>query len=272
MPTEPLGSTLIQISFLYAENYEFIATQPLAAAQIFRFLPEALAHAGSFNLNDGQIVMHSIVPYDTIEPLGYITSQALVYYPSDAVEQLRLDVKIPQSDLYTNNNDLVRNLTREINTAIDIILGSTLDGSGGDAGDNGGNPTDTGRPNNDPFNGGSQEGTTSGQKGMAAGIAVGAASVAGAYGAAMFIIARRYKKKKQAHKRSSSVLSHSEMRQTPSPALMGGALLSRDFTGYGGVAGNTRDSQGSGRSGGNTSARTANISAPVAAENSLGWN
>ena len=89
----------------------------------------------------------------------------------------------------------------------------------------------------------------------------------------MFIIARRYKKKKQAHKRSSSVMSNSEMRQAGgSPPLMGGALLSRDFTGYGGVAGNTRDSQGSGRSGGQNSARTANISAPVAAENSLGWN
>jgi hypothetical protein len=62
---------------------------------------------------------------------------------------------------------------------------------------------------------------------------------------------------------------------------MGGALLSRDFTAthnngnggnYGGVGGNMRDSQGSGRSGMNNSARTAFISAPVAAENSLGWN
>lgn len=258
---------------MYAENYEFIATQPLAAAQIFKYLPEALANAGSFNLEDQQIVMHSIVPYDTIEPLGYITSQALVYYPSEGVEQLRQDVKLPQSGLYTMDSGIVKNLTSEINTAIDIILGSTLDGSGSNTGGGDGGPTDTGSPNNDPFSGGgSQEGTTSGQKGMAAGIAVGAAGVAGAYGAAMFIIARRYKKKKQAHKRSSSVMSHSEMRQAGSPPLMGGALLSRDFTGYGGVAGNTRDSQGSGRSGGNNSARTANISAPVAAENSLGWN
>lgn len=272
---QPPGSTLIQISFLYAENYQFIASQPLAAAQIFKYLPEALANAGGFDVDSGQIVMHSIVPYDTIEPLGYITSQALVYYPADGVEQLRSDVKLPQSQLYTNNDGLVQNLTKEINTAIDIILGSTLDGSGsGNTGGGDGGSTDNGKPNNDPFSGGgSSQGTTSGQKGMAAGIAVGAAGVAGAYGAAMFIIARRYKKKKQGHKRSSSVASHSEMRQTASPALMGGALLSRDFTGYGGVAGiNTRDSQGSGRSGGNTSARTANISAPVAAENSLGWN
>jgi hypothetical protein len=55
-----------------------------------------------------------------------------------------------------------------------------------------------------------------------------------------------------------------------SPALMGGALLSRDFTSspYGAVQ---RESHGSGRSMGN-SGRTQFISAPVAAENSLGWN
>ena len=69
--------------------------------------------------------------------------------------------------------------------------------------------------------------------------------------------------------------------------MMGGALLSRDFTGYGAVTGAAvaggavasgaggRDSHGSGRTGrsaANNSSRTAYISAPVAAENSLGWN
>lgn len=272
VPEKPEDSTMIQISFLFAENYEFIATQPLAAAQIFHLLPQALAHGGNFNLDENTIVMHSIVPYDTLDPLEYITSQALVYYPSEGIEQLRLDIKSPNSALYNHENELVRNLTKEINPAIDIILGSTLEGDNNNGGD-GGYPSDTGAPNNDPFNSPGNPGGASGsQKGMAAGIAVGAASVAGAYGAAMFIIARRYKKKKQAHKRSSSVASYSDMRQSGSPALMGGALLSRDFTGYGAAAGNMRDSRGSGRSGGNTSARTANISAPVAAENSLGWN
>ncbi|PHH71736.1 hypothetical protein CDD80_5034 [Ophiocordyceps camponoti-rufipedis] len=95
--------------------------------------------------------------------------------------------------------------------------------------------------------------------------------VAGAfvYGAAMFILARRYKRKRQTHRRSSSVSNSqesSEMAQ-PSPALMGGALANRDhFHGEG------RDSRGSGRSGMANSGRTANISAPVAAENSLGWS
>lgn len=262
---------MIQISFLYAENYDFIATSPYAAAQVFDLLPQALAHAGDIDVS--KVVMHSIRPYDTRAPLGYITSQGLLYYPTEKVESLRMDYKIPSAALYNHPNPLVYNLTSEINSAIDIILGSGLDGVAGSPGGDGSSTTDdSGTANNDPFSGGGSEGSSSSQAGMTAGITVGAFSVAGAYGAAMFIIARRYKRKKQAHKRSSSLASHSEMREGGSPALMGGALLSRDFTGaYGGVGG-TRDSQGSGRSGGNHSSRTANISAPVAAENSLGWN
>lgn len=222
--------------------------------------------------------MYSIKPYDTIRKYGYITSQAMVYYPTEGISQLADDIGYPTTALYNNGNPLVRNLTSEINSAIGIMPGDTLADDGDSTGGSGDNSSDDGAPNNDPFDTqGPGEQTTSAQQGMTAGIAVGAASVAGAYGAAMFIIARRYKRKKQRHQRSSSINSPSEMRQAGSPALMGGALLSRDFTsnpagGYGGVGGNTRDSQGSGRSGMNNSARTANISAPVAAENSLGWN
>jgi len=64
-------------------------------------------------------------------------------------------------------------------------------------------------------------------------------------------------------------MSPSQMRYTGSPALMGGALIS----GGRGTPGlqNGRESRGSGRSAGN-SARTVEISAPMMAENSLGWN
>ncbi|CAM6002787.1 unnamed protein product [Sphagnum balticum] len=92
--------------------------------------------------------------------------------------------------------------------------------------------------------------------------AIGGSAV---YGVAMFLIARRYKKRKQAHRRSSS-LTGGEMRQTGSPALMGGAYMSGGHT----SPGHDRNSRGSGRTG--NSARTAQISAPMMAENSLGWN
>lgn len=272
---QPADSQLIQISFLYPENYKWLVEQPLAAAQVFTLLPKALAYAGGFDVS--KAVMHSLRPYDTTASLGYITTQALAYYPANLVEQLRLDHKIPTSRLYQNPDALIWNLTAQINPSIDIIVGSTLDGDGTSSSDSA-DPSSTTNSNNDAFGtGDSSDSQTAAQKGTTAAIAVGAASVAGAYGAAMFIIARRYKRRKQRHQRSSSISTPSEMRHTGSPALMGGALLSRDFTtsspgGYGGVSGTMRNSQGSGRSGMNNSARTAFISAPVAAENSLGWN
>lgn len=277
-PKKPADSTLIQISFLYAENYQWIVQEPLAAAQLFTLLPKAVAHA--IDVPVEKVQMHSLRPYDTIKALGYITTQAMTFIPSDKVEQLRLDHQIPTSGLYTNSDPLVTNLTSNINPAIDILVGSTLEGAGNPSSDGSTPDSPSGNPNDAFGNGNTGGEQTASQKGTTAAIALGAAGVAGAYGAAMFIIARRYKRRKQRHQRSSSVTSPSEMRQGGSPALMGGALLSRDFTAHGGGGANyggvgsphTRDSQGSGRSGMNNSGRTAFISAPVAAENSLGWN
>lgn len=267
---------MIQISFKYGEHYLHLVEQPKAAAQLFQLLPEALAYGAGLTADD--IVMYSIRPYDTTSTLGYITSQALLFYPTDKVNQLADDIKTPNAALYNQPDALNRNLTSQINPAIPIWVGSGLDGSSGSSSGSGSDDSD-GSTNHDPFGGSGGNETTAAQKGTTAGIAIGALSVAGAYGAAMFVVARRYKRKKQRHQRSSSISAADEMRQAGSPALMGGAL-SRDFSsspgyspGYGATAGgNMRNSQGSGRSGTNHSARTANISAPVAAENSLGWN
>ncbi|KAI0186178.1 hypothetical protein EV127DRAFT_346691, partial [Xylaria flabelliformis] len=278
---QPPDSTMIQISFKYGEHYMHLVEQPKAAAQLFQLLPGALAYGGGIDAKD--IVMYSIRPYDTLSTLGYITSQALLYYPNAKVNQLANDIKTPNAALYNQDDQLANNLTSQINPAIPIWLGSGLDGNPSTGGSGSNSGGDGGATNSDPFGGSGGNQTTAAQKGTTAGIAIGALSVAGAYGAAMFVIARRYKRKKQRHQRSSSVSAVDEMRQAGSPPLMGGALLSRDFSsspgyspgyaGYGATAGeNMRNSQGSGRSGTNHSARTANISAPVAAENSLGWN
>ena len=256
-------------------NYDFVSKNPKAAAQIFSYLPVALSYAGGFDMS--KIVMLQLVPLDTSRSLGFFTTLARFYYPRSLLETLRVDVKVPYSMLYTNPDLLVYNLTQQINPAIEVLPDDAADltGSGAAA-------TASSNPGGDLFN--QPPGKQSPQEmGKTAGIVVGSFGVALAYGAAMFIVARRYKRKKQAHQRSSSV-SHgtgsSGMRYTGSgsPALMGGALLSRDFStsAYGGVssggAAGGRDSHGSGRSGAGNSARTAYISAPMAAENSLGWN
>ncbi|KAK2013087.1 hypothetical protein LZ32DRAFT_530933, partial [Colletotrichum eremochloae] len=269
---QPRDSILLQIGFLHGENYQFVSKNPNAAAQIFTFLPQALADAAGLDIN--QIQMTKLVPYDTSQTLGYITTLAKFWYPRSMVDTLRMDIRIPNSAIYNNENPLIYNLTQNINPAIEIIPG--MEDDGGSTGDNGSPSSSTPNNSNDPFGGDDDSSKQSPiQKGTAAAIGIGAVGVAAAYGAAMFIIARRYKQKKQAHRRASSLAS-SEMRYTGagSPPMMGGALMSRDFSNYGGVAGG-RESHGSGRtgrSGMGNSARTAVISAPVAAENSLGWN
>lgn len=262
---QPEGTVLLQVGFLYAENYEFVSKNPMAAAQLFTLLPIALTDGAK--IDAGKVIVTSLVPYDTMPSLGYITTLARFWYPASMVDQLRMDIKIPNSLLHNNPQQLIYNLTQNINPAIDIIPGSENIPGG-----NGGAPT-SGSPNgnNDMFDNNESDSTPI-QTGTAAAIGIGAVTVGVAYGAAMFLIARRYKRKKQAHRRASSISgTSSDMRYTGtgSPAMMGGALMSRDFSNYGGVAGG-RDSHGSGRTG--NSGRTAKISAPVAAENSLGWN
>lgn len=274
--TIPDGTTIIGITFLYPLNYDFVANNGLASAQIFNYLPVGVAATGDFDADKVQMV--NLGPLVSTEStLGYIATVAKMTYPTNLIDQLRLQVKTPNSPLYNNPQAIVRNLTAQINPAIDILT-FTLDSAGNTvSGDGSSSDTSAGGSGSNALNGnGSGEAASKpGQQGTTAGIALGVIGVAGAYGTAMFVVARRYKRKKQAHRRASSLTNPSEMRSAAgSPHFMGGALLSRDFSSYGGVAGgrNSHGTQGSGRSGANNSARTAFISGPVAAENSLGWN
>ncbi|KAF5577083.1 Msb2 [Fusarium pseudoanthophilum] len=279
-PNKPIpeGSVPIQLGFLFPFNYKFLARNTVAAAQLFKYLPKGLADAGGFSKD--RILVSKIVPLDTQSQWGYITALAKIHYPENMIDSLQADLITPNSPLYNNDLEIVRNLTSVINTKIDIFGDSDTDNNT----DNG-NSDDANSGNRDVF-GNSGEGDKSAkQKATTAGIAVGAVGLSVMYGAAMFLVARRYKRKKQqGHRRASSIGSSqrsSEMQYTGngSPALMGGALMSRDFSAYGAthaeqgqVRPGGRDSHGSGRSGMGNSARTAYISAPVAAENSLGWN
>lgn len=259
----PKDTVPIQIGFKFPLNYDFVSGNTAAAAQIFRLLPKALADANGIDVDKVQI--SKLVPFDTRETAGYITTLAKLHYPETLVNSLKSSIWAPNSKLYNNPSELVNNLTALINPTIDVL------GDNDDEGvKNGGGGSNN---SNDAFgSGGDQTGQQSGkQRATTAGIVMGAVGLGAMYGAAMFIVARRYKRKRQNHRRSSSISSvgrsegrSEEMRYAGngSPALMGGALLSPNNRGtYGGQS---QTSQGS--------ARTANISAPVATENSLGWN
>jgi hypothetical protein len=252
----------------------------MSSAQIFTYLPKGIAYG--LEIKESDVIMHSLQPYDTSRTLNYITTLALAYIPTKVVSNLGIMIHVPVSRLYKNPSEPVDVIMSSINPSIPITVGSGLDGSGPAApvGGDGSSPTPGGGKDGSKGNGifdSNADNQTPGAKGMTAGIATGAVVAAAAYGAAMFFIARRYKKRKLSHRRARSLMNPAEMMEARgSPALPGGVYMSggRQSTGSGeSGSGSSEDrhSRGSGRSAGN-SARTAQISGPMMAENSLGWN
>merc|ERR1711881_164625 len=235
---KPENTTLIQIGFTHELNYAFVSTNPTSAQQIFKFLPEGIAYG---------------LLLDTSKAMGYLTTLALLYVPTDLVNQLAVDLHTPNSGIYNNPDGTTSTLMSFINPAIPLIAGQPMDGtySGQDAAAE--TAVVPGSPQGAaPFGGDSGNSNTV----KSSAIAIGASTTAGVvlFGAAMGLVAQRYRKKKHAHSRHSrnSSITGSE------PAWMSGA-------GY------ARNSHGSGSSQGR-SIRSQGISAPVMSENSLGWN
>lgn len=194
--------------------------------------------------------MFAIRPYDNSQATGYVATVALAYIPMDQKEELRTMLHNPHSRLYEQPNDSVRALMSMIDPSIPLDVGGAMGATGGTsrkAGGSGGDGSgDGGNDSNDSSDAGASSSSTT--KASSVGIGVGVVAGAAAYGAGMFWVARRYRRKRQGHQRSSSTAD--QMSQAPG-SLFGGASRYSDNSG---------------------SNRTQMISAPVMAENSLGWN
>ena len=197
------------------------------------------------------IAMFAISPYDSEATTGYIATVAQAYIPTEKVDVLRKLLHNPISRLYDQPNESVKTLMSMIDPSIPLLVGEYDDSSfGGSSGSGDGSGSDgDGDDSNDTYDDSTAGASSSGStKASSVGIGVGVVAGAAAYGAGMFWVARRYRKKRQLHRRTSSTADQMSDR--------GGSI----FTGGG------RLSRGSG------SQRTQMISAPVMAENSLGWN
>jgi hypothetical protein len=249
---KPVNTTLCQIGFTHELNYGFVSSNPSSAGQIFQFLPIGTAYG--LTIDTISVKMYNIQPYDTSKSLGYITTLALLYVPSDQVNQLGVDLHTPNSPLYRHPDLTVRTLMSFINPAIPLIAGQPMDGSSsivngaGGASVNGATATPGTTGGANPF--GSDASNSAPAKASAVGIAGAVVCGVAVYGAAMALVARRYRKKRLAHRRASS---------TSNPQWMSGAD-------------GDRNSRGSNTSSQGRSIQTAQISAPVRTENSLGWN
>ncbi|KAI1007240.1 hypothetical protein K3495_g984 [Podosphaera aphanis] len=266
-PAQPVDTTEVQIGFQWALNYPFVVSHPLSTSQIFTYLP--LGIADGLGLKPEQIVVKNLLPLDTTAELQFITTVARIFIPTSMVDTLRVDLGIPVSPIYQNPDESVNTLMNYINPAIPFFPGAIMD-PGSYPSSTEPHPKPTASDGNSVFNTGSQQSQSSSAKGTTAGIALAAFGGAAAYGAAMFLLARRYKRRKQRRSRADSFTNTSGTREFESPITPnfgdGGALMS------GGRSSPTHDrhSRGSGRTG--NTARTAQISAPMMSENSLGWN
>ncbi|KJY02409.1 hypothetical protein TI39_contig53g00022 [Zymoseptoria brevis] len=294
MPVAPLNTTLIQIGFNFGLNFAFVVSTDNSASQIFTYLPEGIAYA--LGLTVDQIKMNALMPYDTTASLGFITTLAQAYIPSDQVSTLQLDLHTAMSKAYQNPDSAVNSLMGMINPTIPILPGANLDASFNGPSDDPDGSTDSNKKGDGAPIGG-DSGSSKAVNGTSIGIGMGAVAGAAVYAAAMVYVARRYRKKRAGHKRASSLTpmgggsgDMSERYGVRGSALtaggMGGYFMSganggrssrgsrgsSSGNGSSGSAGRTsRVSEGAGSSG-QKSVREQGISAPVAQENSLGWN
>ena len=274
VPTQPENTTLCQIGFLFPLNYKFVLNNDVSQRQIFKYLPMGISDG--LNLTLGNVTMQTLRAYDTTQDLGYITTMALFWLPSDHVNMLSFDLHTPTDQIWNNTNPSVKTLMSVINPTIPIRADNSLGGPSPSAGGDSPTYSAAGPVNEGAPIGGSLD-NSSPVRASSVGIAAGVVCGAAAYGAAMFFVARRYRKRKQSHRRSPSILSSPVMSGT-SPDYMGGANTALMSGGRGDRDRSVsppngyyygRDSRGSGHSG---STGRQQISAPVMAENSLGWN
>lgn len=186
--------------------------------------------------------------------LAYVAENTYLWNNDTKVSQFQVDVKNPVSKFYHQPDESVNTLFSMIDPTISIWPNGppgtegTTDGKG--SGNGNGNEDDNGDGNGD----GGASGSSSARP-SSVGIGVGVVAGAAAYGAGMFWVARRYRKKRQLHQRSSSTVEQMSEGRGGGSVFAAGGRMSR----------NSQVSRGG-------SARTQMISAPVMAENSLGWN
>jgi hypothetical protein len=257
----PQNSFMGQVCFKWPLNYPFVSEND-GGQQIFHYLPIAISEALNISLTDVQ--NYGLKPLNTMQYQGFITTLAMFTIPGDLQNKLAAQLHNPADTFWHNKNSAVNELTNLINTACPLPAGKL-------PGDN--SPANAAAEPGATSTGGAGDGGAMGgdigasRKVNSTSAIVASSAIVGAiaYGAAMFFVARRYRNKRMAHKRSSSVPSTSRMTNGSIP---GGAAAWMHGARNGRI---TPGSRGSSTSQGQ-SVRTQQISAPVMAENSLGWN
>jgi hypothetical protein len=196
--------------------------------------------------------MFALEPYYSWKTTGYNATLAIFYFPRSKVDALKSLKLNPNSALYEQQSEAAKTIMGMIDPSIPLEFNGNFPTGDSDStsGFNGNNDDDNGNSNSGDNNGDAGSSSSSKAKASSVGIGVGVCAGAAAYGAGMFWVARRYRKRKQLHQRSSSTAEQMSQGSGAGSLFAAGARMS-----------------GSQRTG-----RSQMISAPVMAENSLGWN
>lgn len=267
-PEVPDDMFLGQVCFKWPLNYPFVVSHE-SGNQIFKYLPVAISDA--LNITASQVQNYGLKPLDTTRDYNFITTLAMFTIPKDLQSKLAAQIRNPLDAFWNNQNATVASLTNLINPACALPVGKPI----------GGDPSSPYDPAATSTGGATNGGPVGGDMGAsrkvnptAAAIGAGTVMAALAYGGAMFFVARRYKNRKLAHQRSSSVPSTGRYTYGSIPGSvnwMSGAARGAGRSTPSAAGPGSRGSRGSSSSNGR-SVRTQQISAPVMAENSLGWN
>jgi len=206
------------------------------------------------SLDTDNVRIQSIQPYDTLKQMGYVTTLALIYIPTKEVDRLQVLLHTPTSDIYGDHGQTqVNALMPYINPAIPLLAGQTM-GDGAIANAQAVPSSSPGSATGaSPF--GPDSANTEPVRVQSATIATSSALAGVAFATAMVFVANRYRQRRRSsvHRRSSSLPND--------PVWMSVARSHHS----------SRNSRVSDNSNGR-SIRSAEISAPVMAQNSLGWN
>lgn len=117
-PTRPPNSQLVQLGFKKPLAWPVVASSPSQQTNIFNNVPLGVSYA--LQISTSQVPVSYLHLYDTAKSLGYNTTLAVFWLPSNLVSSLQLQVTSPNSRLYSNPNPTVRTLMSLINSGIRV--------------------------------------------------------------------------------------------------------------------------------------------------------
>jgi hypothetical protein len=102
-------------------NFEFLLNNSRAAAQVCLLSGHMVGHGLGV---EGPTALRILpIHTHTAEKNGYVAAAVVVAAPKDLEEKLNADIQDPNSTLYQHPQEIIRNLTQQIDASERVIIG-----------------------------------------------------------------------------------------------------------------------------------------------------